>query len=1085
MNASSRVWSSTRETPQGAHLAEELLEADTVLVTTPFAPTSLSGSTIDLAFASLDIAPRVTWDQVDTLVSDHIATQVTLNDALVPAVTAQRPRWALRRANWAVYTTHLELGSQGVHLTGDLDDDYTALSGAVQRAAEASIPRTSDRPPTRRTRHLPPEARKWTRLLSQTTKYYKHRKCNESLAELRDTQRDARHQLTLLREAAFGRWCADLESKSTTELFAILRRLQGSPGGAKVDDPLAEAERLTALFTTRANEATLPDQVKAAHDSQAPFYRQRIHDAEATEADTDTPFTDDELDVALHSAKSTSPGDDDLHYDFYRRAPTAFRRLFLELCNSSWRQRKLPIAWKRALVVPIPKPGGAGHRPISLLHCAGKIMERMVAARLRWVTPNIPLMFGFVPGRSTSDAITQVIGDISRRRGPKRRGKVVAVFLDLDKAFERALPLPVLDSLQRLGVRGTMLAWIEDYLSYRFARVDVQGHVSSLHLHTSGVPQGSVVSPLLFNALVATILSEAPTPATTRIVAYADDIAIVSAGPQPFGDAQRALDRIHRATSRAGLLISPAKTKAMYFHGQRKRATVLTLAGQPVEYVTQYKYLGVVIDSQLSFAPHADHLRRKLQRRINLTRLLGGTIDGATTTMMLQLYRALVHSCLVYGAPALLMAAPSTIDSLERLQRVALRVALGLPRHASSPLTLEEAGVLPLRLAVHDATARYLIRAALHPQPPPVIETVKSALPRDPDLFPPTTWALRAALVLRTREITTLPEPSLRATWPPWRPLPLRAHIDNTTPKTTDPEAAATAALQRIAIHESEGAWPLYTDASQLPQGNTSWAVASANTDTCGRLADHTPIALAEMTAIREALLSFEENPTDAPAVVVHTDSMAAVQILTSRRPRSYHRTVQETWDAASRLRRPVTLHWVPSHTGIPGNDRADALAATATRLPDIQDTETALGTFRPQLDKTAKDHTRRYISTRTGPALRAWYDRTTPDGQRRPPLRRRLDRQLRQLRTWSFAGSPWICRACDDVQSPVHYLVQCPAQPALRQRLLDALRPEEHQLPATDRAALILRRAAARPEALLRLLTTDPYGATWSGATT
>ena len=853
----------------------------------------------------------------------------------------------------------------------------------------------------------------------------------------------------------------------------------------KIEDPVGEADRLAALFTTRAGEATLPHAVRTAHDRMAPTYRNRVDDATTTDAETDTPFTEDELGQALHLTRTTSPGDDDFGYEFYTRSPAAFRRVFLQLCNASWTARKLPAAWKRALIVPIPKPGGAGHRPISLLHCAGKIMERMVAARLRWVTPSVPQMYGFVPGRSTSDAIAQVVADISGRRRLNNKGKVVAVFLDLDKAFERAAPLPVLDSLRRLGVRGAMLGWIGDYLSSRSARVRVQGHLSSLHQVTTGVPQGSVVSPLLFNAVVATILTEASPSTGTSVVAYADDIAVVAAGRHPFQAVQRTLDAIYSATSRAGLLVSPAKTKAMYFHGKTVAGpSPITLAGHPLEYVAKYKYLGVVIDRNLSCVPHVAHLRQKLTRRINLMRLLGGTIDGATTTMMLHLYKALVHSCLTYGAPALMMAKASAVESIERLQRVALRVALGLPRTSSNALTVEEAGVLPLRLAIQDATTKFVIRAALHPEPFPCIDAVRRDLPKERKIFGVASWALRAGSALLSRGCP-LPEPSIRAAWAPWHPLPVRAHIDNPVRKTVDPAAASASALRRIAVYEEAGAWPLYTDASRLPDGPTTWAVTSASHDTSGRLADHTPITLAEITAVREALRSFEDTPTDAPSVVVHTDSMAAVQILTSRRPRSYHQTVQATWDCASRLGRPVVLHWVPSHTGIPGNDRADALAAAATTLQEIQPTEVSLGALRPRIDSTGKTLTRHYIDQRLKTPLSCWYQQTTPDGHQRPPLRRRYDRQLRQLRTWCFGRRPWTCRTCDEDQSPVHYLTQCPGRPTLRHRLLDYLRPDEHRLPDRERAALILRRAADRPETLVRLLEADPFGATWPGART
>ena len=138
-------------------------------------------------------------------------------------------------------------------------------------------------------------------------------------------------------------------------------------------------------------------------------------------------------------------------------------------------------------------------------------------------------LFGFTKDRSTVDAILHLVNLITARR--KRRGglTVYAAFMDLDKAFERADHLAILASLVSLGIKGRLITWIEDFLTNRKMKVTFQGVYSDPHSLTTGSPQGSVLSPTLFNALVILLLSIS-LPTSVNILGYADDLAIISHG---------------------------------------------------------------------------------------------------------------------------------------------------------------------------------------------------------------------------------------------------------------------------------------------------------------------------------------------------------------------------------------------------------------------------------------------------------------------------------------------------------------------------------------------------------------------------
>ena len=151
----------------------------------------------------------------------------------------------------------------------------------------------------------------------------------------------------------------------------------------------------------------------------------------------------------------------------------------------------------------------------------------MIANILTWLLPPHQSLFGFVWGKSTTDAIAQLIGDITNGRKSNGKNKTTAVtFLDQDEAFQRAQPPAILESLITLGFKGKILAWLKDYLSNRTRVVALRGFNSNKHPTDTGLPRGSIFGPTLFNAIVIIILKLADTKGT-KLYAYADDLVLI------------------------------------------------------------------------------------------------------------------------------------------------------------------------------------------------------------------------------------------------------------------------------------------------------------------------------------------------------------------------------------------------------------------------------------------------------------------------------------------------------------------------------------------------------------------------------
>ena len=645
----------------------------------------------------------------------------------------------------------------------------------------------------------------------------------------------------------------------------------------------------------------------------------------------------------------SSPGSDLLHNQFLSHLPWTHHHALLNIFNLSFRTADIPPSWRSSLIVPVPKPGKdpttvSAYRPISLLSCVGKLMERLVVARLMWYLERnsifLPYQFGFRPQLGTMDAL--ILFEHSIQLALRTKQVVLAVFFDLSGAFDRASHQAILFKLASHGVSGRLLRWVSGFLTDRSFSVSVSSASSQSHPIISGVPQGAIISPLLFNIL----LSDLPSPPGVTTSIYADDITMfVTADSASSAQAllQAAIDKFALWAHRWGLLINPQKSGTSFFTLKRSVPTCppLHISGVPIPYSKHHKLLGIIFDSpRLTWRPHIDFLRLRCQERLNIMRVLAGSRFGGSRPKLLLFYLAYIRGLTDYGLVLYSSASPSLLARLDVIHSTAARLLIGTWRSTPLASLYCEAGILPPDLYREERCGRFLLQLLFRPAEHPF----HALLHRDHFLtsIPFSSRHHRSPLLYRACRLFhfhsfTLPPSSpqeIFSVLPPWFPFLSIIHTSFPTATIGAVEGSAPALFADLCSTAYPNYLSIYTDGS----------VMGANSDCVGvgvvvphenlkfpfrLLSGHTILA-AELFGILQALIFLSSHQATTPAVIF-TDSLSSLFLLSSSRLSSYSSLVHAIHRHLLLFPlHSVHLQWIPAHCAIPGNEAADAVAKEA-----------------------------------------------------------------------------------------------------------------------------------------------------------
>ena len=384
--------------------------------------------------------------------------------------------------------------------------------------------------------------------------------------------------------------------------------------------------------------------------------------------------------------------------------------------NLSFKQGIFPFCYKTAKVIPVHKQNDVmemnNYRPISLLPVLSKMLEKLMYSRLNsFIDSNNFLsdaQYGFRKFKSTELAVLDLTQSIMSNMDAKNH--TIALFLDIKKAFDSINHSILLSKLYHIGVRGPAYTWFNSYLSMRSQYVNLNGASSERLSISTGVPQGSVLGPLLFLIFIDDL---SRVSSCLRTILFADDTTLFYSGPN-IGELteifNRELVKISSWLNANKLLINVTKTNYMIF-GPRimtNRFDInLVLNQTSLSRVFSIKFLGFIIRDNLSWDKHINWISNRICKLIGILYKLKNKF---TRDIILKLYYSMMYPLLCYGIIIWGSSPPTKIKPLKLAQNYYLRCLFSLPKFTHISSYYKKANLLTLDQIYKFWVAKFMYR---------------------------------------------------------------------------------------------------------------------------------------------------------------------------------------------------------------------------------------------------------------------------------------------------------------------------------------------------------------------------------------
>lgn len=847
----------------------------------------------------------------ETSLSDHRVIRFDVTSLNISSSWARSPR----NTDWSIFNNQL---SESLNLapygnicsTEQLDEQALALGRALFSAYEKACPLKK----LKSNRSTP----WWNSALGKkrkaTRKLQRIARASNSVSDWRaflELQKELKSEIRKAKRDSWRGFCGDVENLQAAAKFhkLVSKDPLTGPGTLKRTDgsfTSNEAETLELLMETHfpdGDSVTVGSLLEVS--TNASETNQVIHNI----------LGGDKVTWAIESfSPFKSAGLDGIFPALLQHSLDLIADRLKSLFESSLKLGHIPKVWTLVKVIFIPKQGKSDYtspksfRPISLTSFLLKTLERLVDRFVRDTylarRPLHKSQHAYRECRSTETALHQLTYDIED--GMSRSGYSLVSFLDIEGAFDNTSFATVTKAAKDWGFDDFIIKWIESLLDSRKLETSLNG-VAVVRNAKRGCPQGGVLSPLLWLLVVDFILCLLSL-AGFIVQGFADDIAILIKGRfvSSLCDRMREAFRLIEAWCKGtGLKVNPAKTSLMLFTTKRLSQGFYApiLFGKGIDLVQEVKYLGVILDPKLSWRTH---LGEKIRKALNCFWLIRNSVGkswGLSPSVVSWIYTAVArplfaYASIVWWSRTELFTAEKELD---HLQRVALAAICGAT--STAPLRAMEAllGFPPL--------AKFVVAQAMHC----CSRIITQGL-----------WMEKTGSVGHTR---------IRGKLESCHPVDLPC--DRISPVYSFNKPFCSVIGDRADwAPRTANEWDLlkdhwFTDGSRRDERSGAGVFCkSENINWCFSLGDHASVFQTEVYAILMCVEGQLAKALPPPETIICSDSQAAIKAISAVRVDSG--LVLECIRAITKLATVsrVTLKWVPGHCGVPGNERADELAA-------------------------------------------------------------------------------------------------------------------------------------------------------------
>lgn len=895
---------------------------------------------VDLSMCSPSLASLLSWNISDlSYGSDHLPINITLPICAIPCIDlAPLLKYRLSDADWDKFSTTVEnkiLSLPTVQLE-NIDICYCKLVETLLTAADEVLPVKNS---SKNKFSSPPwwdkECSQAVKSRNDSEKIYKNNMSMEKFLEFKKSQAQSKRLFRKKKRDGWNGFCSSISpSTHSSVVWNNIKRYRSAFNNQ--DHKRASTMEWTEQFLDKLAPPSVPQLEELPKLYSIPAENNIMNDS----------FSYNELCQILKKIKDSAPGEDGIPYSFIVKSGEITQRYLLDIINQVFNSGHIPDSWKSQIIIPILKPQkdpeqSTSYRPIALSSVLSKITEHLVKNRLEWYVEHHDLLpknqFGFRKSKSTMDGLGIFTTDI--RLAFSRNESVVAAFVDVSAAYDNVL-LPILTKkMLNLKIPAKIVHFISNLLVSRQINLRLKGSQTSTRTLWKGLPQGSVLSPLLFNIYTCDL--ERSVNSTCRILQYADDLLIYVINksiPLACSVINEALQSLGIWLTAHGLELSAAKSNVVIFSRKRIIPTiVITYDNEIIPILKEVKFLGVILDSGLTGIPHLKYVTQKCEKNINILRTLSGVWWGAHPFSQKLLYNALIRSQMDYGSFILEPCNKTAIRTLDLIQSKSLRIITGAMKSSPINSLQVECCEPPLHLRRQYLCDRYLSKAAQLSSHPilPKLRLLSEYISSKPY------WRAKGIprLVRSFNRLQTIRAPIHASPRLPtydtkYEAVMYNPDIDNVN--ISKDTSNANIKFEKIVNYKWKDWDYIFTDASKLSdQGCVGSAFYHKNADISMKFKSppEASVFTGECIAIMEAISYIKQ--LHLPRTVIFTDSLSSIQALQQNPFKSKINSsiiirIKELLFDSSTDNINVVLTWIPSHTGIIGNELVDAMAKDA-----------------------------------------------------------------------------------------------------------------------------------------------------------